>query len=478
MSISRDARCASPRATACRRWTHITSRFLPAALLMAACSQGVQEDGALGPSSEIVSNSDSATLSQDLTTPSYLYPSKLEIGRGQVSAVPLSALKVKDQSGTADTWTRYLEFTPRTDGLSATFTFTLPDAVDAAQIGSLTLQANYKGSVASVMRWSFELYDAARGSWVPATDNQGATNWSWSALTSPAQSSSARFVNGSRQLKVRMSTASAADSCDLDYLALSFVRTSQTETAVPPPPPPPSPSDPARWRPTPGTSWQIQFAGTLDLSLGVKAFDLDLVDTPKATIDLLHSRGTKVICYFSAGSWEEWRSDATSFPSSVKGKGLDGWPGERWLDVRQVDVLRGIMTKRMDLAVQKGCDAIDTDNMDVHTQDSGFKISYSQQIAYNRMLADEAHKRGMSIGLKNSLEQVPDLAELYDFAINEQCAEYGECDKLKPFISRNKAVFGIEFEGSKSSVCGGVNGLNHDTLIKNLNLDAYRVACR
>ena len=241
MSMSSDARCASPSAAARRRRTHLASRLLPAALLVAACSQGVQEDSALGPSSEIVSDSNSATLSQDLTTPSYLYPSKLEIGRGQVSTVPLSALKVKDQSGTADTWTRYLEFTPRSDGLSATFTFTLPDTVDAAQIGSLTLQANYKGSVASVMRWGFELYDAARGSWVPATDNQDATNWTWTGLTSAAQSASARFVSGSRQLKVRMSTASAADSCDLDYLALSFVRTSQTETVMPPPPPPPPP---------------------------------------------------------------------------------------------------------------------------------------------------------------------------------------------------------------------------------------------
>jgi hypothetical protein len=475
MPTSREARCASPSAAARRRGTHIASRLLPAALFLAACSQGAQEeDSVLGPSSEIVSDSDSASVSQDLTTPSYLYPGKLEISRGQVSAVPLSALKVKDQSGSADTWTSYLEFTPRSDGLSATFTFTLPDTVDAAQISNLTLYANYKGQAASAQSWAFELYDASRGSWVAAADNQAATSWVWSALTSSAQSSAARFLNSSRQLKVRMSTASSLDACDLDYLALGFDRATQTETVAPPPPPP----EPARWRPTPGTSWQIQFAGTLDLSMTVKAFDLDLVDTPKATIDLLRSRGTKVICYFSAGSWEDWRPDAKSFPSGMLGKGLDGWPGERWLDVRQLDVLRGIMTRRMDLAVQKGCNAIDTDNMDVHTQDSGFRISCSQQIAYNRMLADEAHKRGLAIGLKNSLEQVPELAELYDFAINEQCAEYGECGKLTPFISRNKAVFGIEFEGSRSTVCGPVNGLNHDTLIKNLNLDGYRVACR
>jgi hypothetical protein len=32
-----------------------------------------------------------------------------------------------------------------------------------------------------------------------------------------------------------------------------------------------------------------------------------------------------------------------------KGRTLDGWPAERWLDIRRIDVLRPIMAARMDV---------------------------------------------------------------------------------------------------------------------------------
>jgi len=240
----------------------------------------------------------------------------------------------------------------------------------------------------------------------------------------------------------------------------------------------PSPPPATVWRPTPGTSWQIQFSGTFDASVAADVFDLDLYDTPKSRIDQLHARGSRVICYFSGGSYEDWRPDAADFPSSVLGKPLDGWPGESWLDARQLSLLRPIMAKRLDLAVEKGCDAVDSDNMDGYTQKSGFPISYTQQLAYNRMIAEEAHRRGLSIGLKNDLDQIDDLVDQYDFAVNEQCVEYDECRRLEPFIAANKAVLGIEYTGTASAVCPQANRLRFDTLIKHLALDSYRVACR
>lgn len=44
--------------------------------------------------------------------------------------------------------------------------------------------------------------------------------------------------------------------------------------------------------------------------------------------------GRKVICYFSAGSYENWRSDKGDFPSDVLGNNLEHWEGEKWLDIR------------------------------------------------------------------------------------------------------------------------------------------------
>ncbi|HRI48568.1 MAG TPA: endo alpha-1,4 polygalactosaminidase [Pseudomonadota bacterium] len=399
---------------------------------------------------------------------SRLFPTRLTLQSGKVSAQPLTVLATQDQSGTVDTWVNYLEFSPGT-AVQATFTFTLPSSVTPAQLASLTLLTNYKGQAKATQTWSFQLYDVANARWVTVGDNQAAKSWVWSPLAFVPTGTAANFVSASRELSLRLVTKSAADNCDLDYLALSYTTGSAQS---------PTPTPTGLWVPRPGTSWQIQFAGTLDTSVNVKAFDLDLFGTSKATIDQLHAKGTKVICYFSGGSSETYRPDFGSFPPSVLGTTLGGYPDERWLDVRQLAILGPIMTARMDLAKEKGCDAVDADNMDGYTNNSGFSISYAQQLAYNKLIADEAHKRGMSIGLKNDLLQIKDLADTYDFAINEQCLEYSECSYMKPFIDRNKAVFAISYSGSQSSVCSQSNPLDFDMLIKNLSLDSYRVTCR
>lgn len=232
------------------------------------------------------------------------------------------------------------------------------------------------------------------------------------------------------------------------------------------------------WQPVPGTSWQIQFTGTLDTSLKVDAFELDLFDTPQEDIDRLHNQGVKVICYFSAGTLENWRPDAMDFPQSVLGLSLIGWAGESWLDIRQIEVVLPLMSARLNLASKKHCDAVDADNIDGYANVSGFSISYADQIAYDQVLADAAHQLGMSMGLKNNLGQVNDLADRFDFATNESCIAYNECDVLKTFISRNHAVFGIEYSGTLASVCQTAISLKFDTVFKNKNLDGYRISCR
>jgi hypothetical protein len=149
------------------------------------------------------------------------------------------------------------------------------------------------------------------------------------------------------------------------------------------------------------------------------------------------------------------------------------------LDIRNSQV-RSIMQKRLDLAASKGCDAVDPDNVDGYTQDSGFPLTASNQLSYNRFLATEAHKRGMAIGLKNDLDRIKQLVDSFDFAVNEQCFQYQECDLLQPFIERDKPVFNIEYGGASTArkVCPQANKRDVDTLVKNLSLDAKRIACR
>jgi hypothetical protein len=234
-----------------------------------------------------------------------------------------------------------------------------------------------------------------------------------------------------------------------------------------------------RWTPPPGTTWQWQLHGTIDTSLDVQVYDVDLFTTSKATIAQLHGAGRKVLCYFSAGSYEPYRPDSERIPQATRGKVMEGWEDERWLDVRS-EGLRPVMKARLDLAVEKGCDGVEPDNVDGYTNKTGFPLTGADQLAFNKFLAAEAHARGLSIALKNDLDQAAKLVGDFDLALNEECFEHDECDKLKVFIRANKAVFNVEYGGTEivSSVCPRARELKFDTLIKKKELDAWRLACR
>jgi hypothetical protein len=243
---------------------------------------------------------------------------------------------------------------------------------------------------------------------------------------------------------------------------------------------PTTPTNPGGiWKPAPKTSWQWQLSGTIDTSFDVQMYDIDLFDTSVSTINAIKAKGAKVVCYFSAGSYEDWRSDASAFPAAALGSNMDGWPGEKWLDVRSAP-LRAVMADRLDLAVQKGCDAVEPDNVDGYANDTGFPLTGADQLAYNKWLAAEAHARNLSIALKNDLDQIPELVSHFDFAVVEECFKYNECAMAKPFITANKAVFEVEYGNASlaTTVCPKAKNLDFDTLIKNLDLDPTRTSCR
>jgi hypothetical protein len=123
----------------------------------------------------------------------------------------------------------------------------------------------------------------------------------------------------------------------------------------------------AVWQPDLGAKFQIILRAVPDISSTIQPakadiWDIDLFDTPTETITTLKRAGKKVICYFSAGTSEDWRADYEDFQAGDKGACMGDWPGERWLDTRSENVFN-IMKKRIELAKSKGCDAIDPDNM-------------------------------------------------------------------------------------------------------------------
>lgn len=205
-------------------------------------------------------------------------------------------------------------------------------------------------------------------------------------------------------------------------------------------------------------------------------YDIDAFENSAAVVAQLHRRGRKAICYVNVGAYESFRPDRGSFPARVLGRS-NGWPGERWLDIRRIDILGPIMARRFDLCRTKGFDAVEPDLVEGYAERTGFPLTASDQLRYNRYIAELAHRRGMSVGLKNDLGQVRSLVGSFDFAVNEECAEFDECRELLPFIRAGKAVFHVEYRLPNAEFCKQTKALGFSSMRKRRSLDAARWPC-
>lgn len=232
---------------------------------------------------------------------------------------------------------------------------------------------------------------------------------------------------------------------------------------------------------TAASTWQWQLQGDLDTSHDADVYDIDLFDTEPSVIAGLRAGGRIVICYFSAGSYEGWRPDADDFAAAALGATLDGFEDERWLDASDPSVL-AVAEGRLDLAVERGCDGVEPDNVDGYVNDTGFDLTADDQLEFNRALAAAAAERDLLIGLKNDVDQILDLVDHFDFAVNEQCHEYDECEAYAPFVDRDKPVFNAEyadrFVDDPDTVCPRSLELGLRTLLLPLDLDdSFRISC-
>ena len=228
-------------------------------------------------------------------------------------------------------------------------------------------------------------------------------------------------------------------------------------------------------------TWQWQLAEEpVDLSLDVDMYDIDLFENDATVVAELHSRHRQVICYVSVGSWEEWRPDAGNFPASVIGDDYEGWSGEKWLDIHQIDLLAPVMRSRLDECKAKGFDGIEPDNIDGYTNGTGFDLTYEDQLSYNIWLAKEAHARGLTIGLKNDSDQVAELLPHFDWALTEDCFAEGWCNQLQPFITAGKPVFAAEYTDTGITLerfCSQAKFMGINAIVKHRDLGVYREAC-
>lgn len=234
----------------------------------------------------------------------------------------------------------------------------------------------------------------------------------------------------------------------------------------------------ALWIPAPGTTWQWQLSTPPAVQPidDAQMYDIDMFDNDAAKVEQLHDTGSKAVCYIDAGTWERFRPDANQFPKIVLGE-QNGWPGERYLDIRRIDILGPIMRARVDLCARKGFDGVEFDNVDVYQADTGFPLTAADELEYNRFLAGLAHGRALSAALKNDPDQVAQLLPDFEFAIVEQCFQFSYCAKEVPFIQAGKAVFETEYKLSTSQFCEKAIDVRFSAMRKRLALGRWRQPC-
>jgi len=231
------------------------------------------------------------------------------------------------------------------------------------------------------------------------------------------------------------------------------------------------------WQPHGVLSWQMQFSGRIDTAVVAGAYDIDAFETSAALVTKLHNLGRHVVCYIDAGSWENGRPDAGDYPAAVKGKTMDGWPSERWLDIRRIDVLGPILDNRIAMCAARGFDGVEFDNVDGYSNDTGFPLTASDQLTFDRWLANAAHAHGLSVGLKNTPSLAVQLEPSFDFAIVEQCVQYRECSSFAPFLNAKKPMLDIEYSRSPTEFCAKAAKLGFFAMKKRLELTAWRRIC-
>jgi hypothetical protein len=298
------------------------------------------------------------------------------------------------------------------------------------------------------------------------------------------------------------STPGATISAPDDGAPAGASTTTPTATTVTTgPAPAPATSTPAadpaadRWVPGVSSPWQwelghpLDLTSTKDMGTGVKdgggaaapdpvLYDIDGFDNSAETVAALHAAGKHVVCYIETGAWEDYRPDAGQYPSSVLGSAMDGYPSERYVDIRSEAVV-AIVKARVKMCADKGFDAVEPDIDDSYQEATGFPLTQADNVAFDTAIAEYAHSLGLSIALKNGYEPsfAAALEPVVDFVLTEQCFEQGNCASYAPFTKAGKAVLAVEYNIDREDFCTEAKQLGFNAVKHDVNLGGGRQPC-
>ena len=222
-------------------------------------------------------------------------------------------------------------------------------------------------------------------------------------------------------------------------------------------------------------------AWTGALAANPTVYDIDGFDNPAGTITALRARGDRVICYIEVGAAESYRPDYGQFPKVALGKAVPGYPEERYVDLSNPAVST-VIRARITMCHDKGFDAVEPDIDDSYSDDNGFHLTETENVAYDRALAAYAHSLGLAWGQKNGDADQSFAAQVStfaDFLLDEQCFEFDTCSVVgAPYLQQGKAVFEVEYNIPTSAFCRQANALGFDSERMNVALAGGRQPCR
>jgi len=196
--------------------------------------------------------------------------------------------------------------------------------------------------------------------------------------------------------------------------------------------------------------WDWQIGRTFPLKrTGLRAVDIYDIDGFLTTRGQIHRIRTswpastlphpRTVCYLDL-AWEDYRPDASPaprglFPPAALGKVYFGFPQERWVDFRQLDALKPMLTERISMCARKGFDAVELDDIDSFSPASttGFYLTPGDAQNYLAFAFSLIHSHGMTALWKNSPRLARWGARYADGAVVEECFVYHECGSWHVF---------------------------------------------
>ncbi|MFM2047806.1 MAG: hypothetical protein RI955_352 [Bacteroidota bacterium] len=231
--------------------------------------------------------------------------------------------------------------------------------------------------------------------------------------------------------------------------------------------------------------WRLDSIGLNEVNqYSCKIIDIDAFSATKELVDAFHAQGIKVIAYISVGTIENYRSDSGLLPTEIIGNIYPAWPDERFLNIREIEKIKPFITSRFDMIKQKGFDGIEPDNMDGYGEINGFNLTLNDTKLFCEWIIEEAHRRGLSIGQKNTEELVPLLYKKFDWALTEDIFNTNTQNNYSLYITINKPVFSAEYSDVMSItdfntfVCSKAKQLKYFAFLKHRNLTQWTYECK